>query len=118
LLVSDGIAGEVHWFSTKRVIEVAPEIEGRDFRLKAAIEANARGGQYIFQFREQNGTTYRDYADLLGLAAVLSAKYRNQTFDFLGDDLIARLFRESVRNRAWDPAPDVKGSLKLPVLVR
>lgn len=70
----------------------------------------------LFPFRKQNGQTYRDYLDLMGLAVVLNAKYRTRTFDFLGDGMIARLFQESLARRAWEPDPEVKGTLRLPML--
>jgi hypothetical protein len=68
----------------------------------------------IFPLRERNGATYRDYLNVLGLATVLNAKYREHTFDFLGDSLMARLFRDSLAREAWDPEEAVKGSLQLP----
>jgi hypothetical protein len=69
----------------------------------------------IFPLRGRNNRRYRDYIDLLGLAAILNAKYREHTFDFLGESLIPRLLRESFGRRGWDPDPAVKGSLVLPV---
>ncbi len=60
---------------------------------------------------EQNGKLfpfappgqYREYLNLLGLSAVLNAKYRSRTFDFLGDGLIARLVRQSLITESWRP---------------
>jgi len=58
----------------------------------------------LFPFAEYNGVSYRAYhQDLLGLAAVLNAKYRSRTFDFLGDGLISRLVRSSLVSKSWDP---------------
>jgi hypothetical protein len=57
----------------------------------------------LFPFAEHNGVSYRVYQDLLGLAAVLNAKYRSCTFDFLGDGLISRLVRTSLVSKSWDP---------------
>ncbi len=57
----------------------------------------------LFPFAEHNGMSYRNYQDLLGLAAVLNAKYRSHTFDFLGDGLIPRLVRSSIVSKSWDP---------------
>ncbi len=64
----------------------------------------------LFPFAEYNGASYRAYQDLLGLAAVLNAKYRSRTFDFLGDGLIPRLVRSSLVSKNWDPrnAPDIQ----------
>lgn len=60
---------------------------------------------------EQNGKLfpfappgqYRDFLDLLGLSAVLNAKYRSRTFDFLGGGLIPRLVRQSLITESWRP---------------
>lgn len=57
----------------------------------------------LFPFAECNGVSYRAYQDLLGLAAILNAKYRSRTFDFLGDSLISRLVRSSLVSKSWDP---------------
>jgi len=57
----------------------------------------------LFPFAEYNGKSYRTYQDLLGLAAVLNAKYRSHTFDFLGDGLIPHLVRSSIVSKSWDP---------------
>jgi len=72
----------------------------------------------LFPLRGRNGLTYRDYLEVLGLGVVLNAKYRQRTFDFLGDGLISRLFQDSVARRGWDPDPEVKGSLRLPLVAR
>jgi hypothetical protein len=72
----------------------------------------------LFPLRARNGYTLRDYLNVMGLATVLNSKYRTKTFDFLGDGLVARLFQESVGRRGWDPEPDVKGNMKLPVVIR
>ena len=69
----------------------------------------------LFPFRTRNGYTYRDYLNVLGVATVFNAKYRSHTFDFLGESFVSQLFRESVVRRGWDPDPDVKGSIKLPL---
>jgi hypothetical protein len=68
----------------------------------------------LFPLRHGNGATYRDYLNVLGLATVLNAKYREHTFDFLGDTLMARLFRDSLAREAWNPEDTLKGSLQLP----
>ncbi len=53
----------------------------------------------LFPFAEYNGLSYRNYQDLLGLAAVLNTKYRSRTFDFLGDGLISRLVQSSIATK-------------------
>lgn len=68
----------------------------------------------LFPLRTRNGATYRDYLNVLGLATVLNAKYREHTFDFLGESLMARLFRDSLAREAWLPEEEIKGSLRLP----
>jgi hypothetical protein len=57
----------------------------------------------LFPCAEYNGLSYRNYQDLLGLAAVFNAKNRSRTFDFLGDGLISRLVRSSIVSKSWDP---------------
>lgn len=57
----------------------------------------------LFPFAEYNGASYSSYQDILGLAAILNAKYRSRTFDFLGDSLIPRLVRSSLVNESWNP---------------
>jgi hypothetical protein len=47
--------------------------------------------------------TYRDFMELIGLGAILNAKYRSRTFDFLGDGLIPRLVRQSLITESWRP---------------
>jgi hypothetical protein len=79
------------------------------------LPLEAQNGK-LFPLRHANGATYRSYQDLLGLAVVLNAKYRSRTFDFLGDGLVPRLFRDSLRRRAWEPPAAVKGSLQLPMV--
>jgi hypothetical protein len=68
----------------------------------------------LFPLRKRNGRKHRDYLDLLALATILNAKYREHTFDFLGEGLVPTLFRQSVASRGWDPDPEVKGTLSLP----
>jgi hypothetical protein len=57
----------------------------------------------LFPFAENNYLSFRGYQDILGLAAMLNAKYRSHTFDFLGDDLISRLARQSLVTESWNP---------------
>jgi hypothetical protein len=80
------------------------------------MDLEAQNGK-LFPLRHKNETTYGEYVDFLGLAAVLNAKYRERSFDFMGPGLISRLLRESIGRRGWDPPQEVKGSLVLPVLV-
>jgi len=69
----------------------------------------------LFPFRHANGVTFRDYLDVAGLAAVLSSKYRQRSFDFLGDGLIPAYMRRSLSNRSWEPPDGIKGELKVAV---
>ncbi len=57
----------------------------------------------LFPFAHDNHLNFRGYQDILGLAAMLNAKYRSCTFDFLGDGLISRLVRESLVTESWNP---------------
>jgi hypothetical protein len=63
----------------------------------------------IFPLAAPQGYTLRDYYELLGLGAILNAKYRSRTFDFLGDGLIARLVRQSLLTESWRPRTDEPG---------
>lgn len=71
----------------------------------------------IFPLRSRNNKTYKDYMEVLGLASVLNSKYRGKTFDFMSENLISRLFRESMERRAWEPDEAVKGGIQLPLRV-
>jgi hypothetical protein len=68
----------------------------------------------LFPLRARNGATYRDYLNVQGIAVVMNAKYRENTFNFLGESLVARMFRDSLAREAWSPDPAVKGGLRLP----
>lgn len=68
----------------------------------------------LFPLRTANGFTYREYLEVLGMAAIMNSKYRDKTFDFFGAGLAARMFRESVNRRGWEPDPSVKGTQQLP----
>lgn len=57
----------------------------------------------LFPFAEENQMSFREYQDILGLAAVLNSKHRSRTFDFSGDGLISRLVRESLVTESWKP---------------
>jgi len=57
----------------------------------------------LFPFAAANGVRFGDYADLLRLAATLNSKYRDVTFDFLGNNMIASMVRHSIRSAAWQP---------------
>jgi hypothetical protein len=71
----------------------------------------------LFPFAEYNGVSFRDYQELLGLAAVLNAKYRSRTFDFLGDGLISRLVRASFVSESWDPHKTPEMQNERPVIM-
>jgi len=69
----------------------------------------------LFPFARDNGSHFREYQDILGLAAVLNSKYRSHTFDFLGDRVISHLVRKSLVTESWRP-PDSAGNAR-PVTV-
>jgi len=48
-----------------------------------------------------------DQVELLRLQYMLNHRYHGRRFDWLGDGLIARLARESIRTRSWDPFKEV-----------
>jgi hypothetical protein len=50
-----------------------------------------------------NNQLLEEYIELTRLMALLNSKYRNQTFDFLGDSLAAKLFRQSIKSEGWNP---------------
>ena len=65
----------------------------------------------LFPFARDNSSHFREYQDILGLAAVLNSKHRSHTFDFSGDGLISRLVRESLVTESWRP-PDTTGNAR------
>ncbi len=69
----------------------------------------------LFPFARDNGSHFREYQDILGLAAVLNSKYRSHTFDFSGDGIISRLVCQSLVTESWRP-PDSAGNAR-PVTV-
>jgi len=72
----------------------------------------------LFPFAASNGVRFEDYTELLRLAATLNSKYRDVTFDFLGEDLVARLVRESIRSNGWNAKAAVGANRDLPRLNR
>lgn len=71
----------------------------------------------LFPMRHANGLTYKDYAELIALNAVLNSRYRDCSFDFMGQGLIAGLLASSIAREGWNPDPAVKGPLTLPMRV-
>ncbi len=71
----------------------------------------------LFPFAESNGASYRVYQDFLGLAALLNAKYRSHTFDFMGDGLISRLVRASLISGSWNPRSTPNKMPERPIIV-
>jgi hypothetical protein len=74
------------------------------------LPLQAQNGK-LFPLQEQNGYRHEDYLEFLGLAAILNAKYRGQTFDFMGESFMSKKFRESVGRQSWNPDPEVKGNV-------
>ena len=68
----------------------------------------------LFPYRRENGYSYRDYLNVLGIGTLFNARYRGKSFDFLGRGLMSQIFLNSVNNQGWDPDPSVKGSTSLP----
>lgn len=73
--------------------------EGAQIGISSPDQLNGK----LFPFAAANGVRFGDYADLLRLAATLNSKYRDVTFDFLGDNLIAAMVRHSIRSQSWLP---------------
>jgi len=84
-------------------VTVFPYQPTPDEAQRLGISEPDRANGKLFPFAAANGLHFSDYADLLRLAATLNSKYRDVTFDFLGDDLIARMVRTSIRRRMWQP---------------
>jgi len=57
----------------------------------------------LFPLTRLLGQPLEEYMELVRLAALLNSKYRSKSFDFLGDKLAARLFRQSLRSQGWNP---------------
>lgn len=91
-------AGSVTVFPYQPTLE-----EGRRLGIAEPDSLNGK----LFPFAAANGARFADYADLLRLAATLNSKYRDVTFDFLGEDMIARMVRTSIRQRLWQPGLNV-----------
>lgn len=63
------------------------------------------------------GATMEHYRELTRLAALLNAKYRSRTFDFLGNSLTARMVHACLGERLWDPfhrLPDARPDSEFP----
>lgn len=71
----------------------------------------------LYPNRNTNGLTYSDYVEFISLTAVLNSRYRDCSFDFLGDGLISRLLAGSIKREGWNPDESVKGPLVLPMRV-
>ena len=69
----------------------------------------------LFPFARDNGSHFREYQDILGLAAVLNSKHRSHTFDFSGDGLISRLVRESLVTENWRPPATAENARPGPI---
>jgi len=70
----------------------------------------------LFPFAKLNHSTFFDYQELIRLAALLNSKYRSTTFDFLGEDEIAKMVRKSIAEETWKPR--IKGTIPLMVEVK
>lgn len=79
-------------------------------------ELELRNGK-LFPIRRRNRYSYQDYAELVALNAVMNSRYRDCSFDFMGDGLVARLLASSVARQGWIADESVKGPLELPLRV-
>ena len=57
----------------------------------------------LFLLARLSGKSFEEYWELTRLAALLNSRYRSRTFDFLGQGLTAKMFRESIRTEGWNP---------------
>lgn len=57
----------------------------------------------LFPLARCTGKSFEDYMELMRLTTLLNSKYHGKTFDFLGSNLAAKLFRESIRTEGWNP---------------
>ncbi len=57
----------------------------------------------LFPFAKLNNASLTDYQELIRLATLLNSKYRSTTFDFLGNDEISRMVRQSIAQETWKP---------------
>jgi hypothetical protein len=80
--------------------------DGATFRRALAANGALRLEDHngkTFPMARLSGRSLEEYLELVRLAALLNSKYRSKTFDFLGDNLAARLLRESLRSGGWNP---------------
>jgi len=57
----------------------------------------------LYPLARRTGIPYKHYVELTRLAALLNSKFRDKTFDFLGEGIVARAVQTSIRKRMWDP---------------
>ena len=57
----------------------------------------------LYPLARLSGIPYEHYVELTRLTALLNSKFRSITFDFLGEGMVARAVRSSLRHRSWDP---------------
>jgi len=57
----------------------------------------------LFPLARLSGKSFEDYLELTRLGALLNSKFHSQTFDFLGDTLIASMVRKGLSEGLWDP---------------
>lgn len=46
--------------------------------------------------------------ELIRLQALLNSRFRGRRFDFMGNGLVARMIRESLRTESWNPLIQLK----------
>lgn len=57
----------------------------------------------LFSLARLSGKSFEEYMELTRLASLLNSKYHSKTLDFLGQSMTAKMFRESIRNKSWNP---------------
>lgn len=61
---------------------------------------------YLLGYKRGDPHPSDNHVELHRLQSLLNSQYHGKRFDFLGDSLTARMFRESIRTEAWNPFKD------------
>jgi hypothetical protein len=61
---------------------------------------------YLVGYKRGDMHPSENHVELHRLQSLLNSRYHGRRFNFLGDSLTARLFRESIRTEGWNPFKD------------
>jgi hypothetical protein len=73
----------------------------------------------LFLLARLSGKSFEDYSEVLRLATLLNHKLHSKTFAFLGDTLSAKLLRNTLKSKTWQPleeAVNVGTHVQLPAI--